>query len=131
MMPKLLISLFDYTGNASRPYKENGWNVVRVDIKLGVDILDWIAPYAYNVGIIAMIPCTDYALSGAAHFKRKDKDGSTLESQRLVRRVKEIIDYYDQFGVLNFWQIENPGIKRSKLPPYCRGSCKNSASKCH
>ena len=38
-MNKLLISLFDYTGNASKPYRENGWKVIQVDKKLGID---WI-----------------------------------------------------------------------------------------
>lgn len=29
---KIIISLFDYTGNWSKPYKENGFEVVQVDI---------------------------------------------------------------------------------------------------
>lgn len=40
-MKKLLLSLFDHSGNASRPYKENGWEVKQIDIKLGDDILLW------------------------------------------------------------------------------------------
>ena len=32
-MPNLL-SLFDYSGNWSQPYREAGWNVVQVDIKI-------------------------------------------------------------------------------------------------
>lgn len=37
----ILISLYDYTGNASRPYDENGWKVYRIDIQNGIDILKW------------------------------------------------------------------------------------------
>jgi len=36
---KTILSLFDYTGNWSKPYRDNGYNVIQVDIKLGMDIL--------------------------------------------------------------------------------------------
>lgn len=38
---KIILSLFDLTGNWSRPYKENGYEVIQVDIQLGIDILNW------------------------------------------------------------------------------------------
>lgn len=125
-MEKLLISLFDYTGNASRPYKENGWDVVQVDIKLGIDIkgfnpLKLLDKYPYalpNIGIIAMIPCTDYALSGAKHFKQKDADGRTAKSQELVEKTRLIIDFFDNERLLQFWQIENPMSRIHKLNPW-------------
>lgn len=125
MIKKSLISLFDYTGNASRPYKENGWDVIQVDIQHGIDILTWDYLKWYQsreeystlpeVAIIAMIPCTDYALSGAKHFAKKDANGTTSESQKLVNRVKEIIDFFDHMRVLRFWQIENPMSRIHKL----------------
>lgn len=127
-MKKALISLFDFTGNASRPYRENGWNVIQVDIQLGVDIMTWNYVKWYQqqeeygtypeVGIIAMVPCTDYALSGAKHFKAKDQDGRTSESQKLVDKTKEIIDFFDGMRVLRFWQIENPMSRIHKLNPW-------------
>lgn len=111
-MKKILISLFDYSGNASKPYRDSGeWEVIQVDIKNGVDILTWNyesefhhlrfkleheaintgcaligQTYEIETGIICMIPCTDYALSGARHFKRKDADGSTNSSQLLIAK---------------------------------------------
>jgi hypothetical protein len=127
-MNKVLISLFDYTGNASRPYKENGWDVIQVDIQHGRDILTWdyvkwyISKEYYStmpeVGIIAMVPCTDYALSGAKHFYCKDTDGTTELSQKLVARTKKIIDFFDDERVLRFWQIENPMSRIHKLNPW-------------
>lgn len=39
MYDKILIAPFDYSGNPSRPYRENGWLVIQVDIKLGLDFL--------------------------------------------------------------------------------------------
>lgn len=125
----VLISLFDYTGNASRPYRENGWEVMQVDIQLGIDIMQWdykgwlkgnydFTPdneTGLRVGIIAMIPCTDYANSGSKHFKQKDSDGTTAKSQELVAKVREIIDFFEAKGVLTFWQAENPMSRIHKL----------------
>ena len=110
----LLISLYDRTGNWSRPYREAGWKVMQVDIQHGVNILNWnhigvmesmdeVFNYV-NVGILAAVPCTDYAVSGAKHFALKDKDGRTEASQLLVDKTKAIIDYINP----HFWVIENP-----------------------
>lgn len=125
MENKVLISLFDYTGNASRPYKEAGWKVIQVDIQHGIDVLNWNYVRWYQeqeyystypeVGIIAMVPCTDYALSGAKHFAAKDANGQTELSQKLVAKTKEIIDFFDNIRVLRFWQIENPMSRIHKL----------------
>lgn len=128
-MEKLLISLFDHSGNASEPFRKAGWKVLQVDIKNGIDILTWDYIKAYQdlceysampeVGIIAMIPCTDYALSGARHFKAKDADGRTATSQKLVEKTKEIIDFFDfKLRVLTFWQIENPMSRIHTLNPW-------------
>jgi hypothetical protein len=125
-MNKLLISLFDYTGNASKPYKEAGWDVIQIDIKHGIDIMTWnykntLKEYGFIqpvTVIIAMIPCTDYALSGAKHFKEKDIDGRTAESQKLVAKTKDIIDFFWIRGLLKFWQIENPMSRIHKLNPW-------------
>lgn len=108
MSNKILISLFDYTGNASRPFKEAGWKCMQIDKQLGIDIFEWDYVRWWNenrcsnVGIIAMIPCTDYALSGARHFAKKDADGTTNESQKLVQRTKDIITFFENLGVLKF-----------------------------
>lgn len=132
MNNNVIISLFDYTGNASRPYRENGWEIMQVDIQHGIDVLNWDfkawlrGNYDWTpenqimlrIGIIAMIPCTDYALSGAKHFKRKDSDGTTAKSQALVAKTKEIIDYFNRKGCLLFWQIENPMSRIHKLNPW-------------
>lgn len=130
-MRKLLISLFDHGGNASKPYRDSGeWDVLQIDIKHGQDILTWdykaalwnhtgISDTFPQVGIIAMIPCTDYALCGAKWFAEKDKDGRTEFSQKLVAKTKEIIDFFDfQLNILQFWQIENPASRIHKLNPW-------------
>jgi hypothetical protein len=131
MTKKVLFSLFDHSGNSSEPYRKAGWEVIQVDIKHGVDILEWDYEQAYDdvtpwnlhdpmpvVGLILMPPCTDYALSGAKHFAAKDLDGRTDHSQKLVAKCKEIIDFFDNLGVLQFWQLENPMSRIHTLNPW-------------
>lgn len=127
-MKSIILSLFDYSGNWCRPYREAGYEVIQVDIKHGIDILQWdysAIPKKSVHGILAAIPCTDFAISGARHFADKDADGRTEQSQRLVAKTKEIIDYFQP----DFWVIENPmsrihtlnpwmGKPRQKLHPY-------------
>jgi len=77
---KILLSLYDHSGNQSSPYRKNGWFVKQVDIKLGIDILTWdykgflsdmdlVAKMhgetIEKIGVICPTPCTDYAVCGA------------------------------------------------------------------
>ncbi|MCE9500834.1 MAG: DNA cytosine methyltransferase, partial [Leptospira sp.] len=95
MQPKTLLSLFDFSGNWSLFYEENGWNVIRIDGKLETDGIstfcvdltyintDWMYENIFDVyeqvdGVIAAPPCTDFAVSGAKHWKHKDKPELTL-----------------------------------------------------
>lgn len=116
----LLISLYDRTGNQSRPYKEAGWEVIKIDIQCGQDILQW--PFRNNpalrgydkIIVIAAQPCNDYAVSGAKHFAAKDEDGRTRTSQMLVEATRDIIEYTNPW----VWQIENPKTRIHKLNPW-------------
>lgn len=115
-MKKIILSLFDYTGNWSRPYKENGYEVIQVDIQKGIDIMNWDykqIPKDQVYGILAACPCTDFALSGAKHFAKKDNDGSTEKSKQLVYKTLEIVDYFNP----KFWVIENPMSRIHKCCP--------------
>lgn len=134
----ILISLYDYTGNASRPYDENGWKVYRIDIQNGIDILKWDfgIPLRENnykeiekIGIIAMQPCTAYALSGNRHKKQRLLDGSFAYSQKLVARTCMIITYYNMTSFLSFWQLEQPMTDIHKHNPWI-GSVKQKFNPC-
>ena len=109
--------MFDYSGNWSKPYKEAGYDVIQIDIKHGINILEWDykqIPKDQVYGILAAVPCTDYAISGAVWFKDKDADGRTEQSQKLISKTKEIIDYFNPV----FWVIENPMSRIHKLNPW-------------
>lgn len=121
-MKGVLIDLFDHSGNSAMPYRENGWHVIQVDIKHGVDILTWDyrkeitravnENWHYSalpkIGLLAAIPCTDYATSGAKHFAVKDSNGTTLKSDLLVDKVQDIIIFLRDNFSLDFWRVENP-----------------------
>lgn len=116
MERNIILSLFDYTGNWSRPYKENGYEVIQVDIQHGTDILTWnyrVLEKERVFGILAAIPCTDFAISGARHFKKKDADGTTDRSKKLVYKTLEIIEYFKPV----FWVVENPMSRIHKCCP--------------
>lgn len=122
-----LLSLFDYTGNWAQPFADAGWDVVLWDIKhsgtqatdkkIGIDLmqanerfLDQLGPID---GILAAVPCTDFASSGARWFAAKDADGRTAKSVALVKKTLEIIDYLNPA----FWVIENPIGRIHNLVP--------------
>lgn len=127
---KTLLSLFDYTGNWALPFAESGeWNVLMCDIKhehndfdTFSDIMSIDAKMLYeNIfenfgtidGIIAAVPCTEFAVSGARWFKQKDRDGRTKVAIDLVYQTMQIIECCRP----NFWCIENPISRIHTLVP--------------
>ncbi|MEK7556833.1 MAG: hypothetical protein AAB538_02545 [Patescibacteria group bacterium] len=126
---KTVLSLFDYTGAWSAPYLEAGANVVQLDGKHGVDILDidcnWLSENVLQGcdtvdAILAAPPCTDFAASGARHWRKKDNE-STLPgfqkqvdvSLELVRQVLRCVEYLRP----DFWAMENPVGRLHRLLP--------------
>src|SRR5580700_4102521 len=94
---RAILSLFDYTGNWSKPYREMGYEVVQIDIQNGQDIMTWNyrrLPRDYFTGILAAVPCTDFSLSGSRWFKEKDSNGNTYESMSLVYKTLAIIQWF-------------------------------------
>lgn len=126
---KTLLSLFDYSGQWAKPFTDKGWNVILWDIKhesnsfdTHSNILDASTDYFYEYifdnfgtidGIIAAVPCTDFAVSGARWFKQKDENGSTAKSIELVYQTLRIIDLCQP----DFWCIENPISRIHTLVP--------------
>ena len=118
MSDKVILSLFDYSGNWSKPYRDSGYEVHQFDIKLGSDIFDFdFDKFPEVYGILAAPPCTHFSLSGSRFFKQKDADGRTAESVLLVKQMLKIIDFYQSTGKLKFWVVENPMSRIHKLVP--------------
>lgn len=119
---KTLLSLFDYSGAWSQPFWDAGWNVIEVDIKHGTDIRDFCCEYIIENyldgidtvdGILIAVPCTEFAVSGARHWKAKDRDGRTKAAVHLVRQSLATVD----FLMPDFWALENPIGRIAKLCP--------------
>lgn len=110
-MNKIVLSLFDLTGAWSYPYKKDGYEVIQVDIQFGIDILTFKSPTKVH-GILAAPPCTDFSVIGNCHWKRKDKDGSTEYSLKLIHKTLDIIEQTRP----QWWCLENP---IGRLPRLC------------
>ena len=69
-----VLSLFDYTGTWSKPYRDANYDVRQVDIRNGDDVV-MIEDLGYPVrGILAAPPCTHFAASGARWWAEKGDD---------------------------------------------------------
>lgn len=123
---KVIVSLFDESGNMGRPWAKNGWEVYCFDIlnkDKPTEHFDSGGFIQYNAGnlkdtelhkqIIAMRPrmvfgfppCTDLAVSGAAHFKKKSLANPKFQDEAVALcRVVETIG--EACGCP--WFVENP-----------------------
>lgn len=86
--PPILVSLFDLTGYAVKPFTDAGWKTIIIDTQHVAErhdhpratlALPWeindetekdVAAFEPDL-IISFPPCTDMAVSGAAHFAKK------------------------------------------------------------
>ncbi len=108
---RTVLSLFDLTGEWSKPWEEAGYNVLRFDIQSGQDVFDFSVEYFtdnYDLSdvyaILAATPCTDFASSGSKHFLAKDAAGQTEQSVKLVHQTAATIEYFRP----PVWALENP-----------------------
>lgn len=127
---KIVLSLFDLSGEWSKPWVEAGYQVFRFDIQDDPEVgdvhnfsteffNDWFSSFdGMDIhAILAATPCTDFAVSGARHFAAKDKDGRTISSVKLVHQTIATIEYFKPA----VWALENPVGRIEKLgglPPW-------------
>ena len=149
---RIILSLYDHSLVWCQPYINTGNTVIPLDIQHdGIDLLQaedhFIAgeiigeklgrpPYEVY-GILAALPCTEWACSGARWFREKDLDGRTDKAIALLNRTMGIIDYFslntttntiaefdadEAFSLypdagLRFWALENPVGRINTLVP--------------
>jgi hypothetical protein len=98
-----VLSLCDYTGNWSKPYRDAGYDVRQIDLQHGDDVRLFEAlPYPVR-GILAAPPCTEFARSGAQWWQGKGQK-PLLEGLALVDACCRIILMHRP----QWWVIENP-----------------------
>tara|TARA_R100000697_G_scaffold108742_1_gene124154 strand:+ start:18281 stop:19030 length:750 start_codon:yes stop_codon:yes gene_type:complete len=132
---KIVLSLYDYTGEALVPWAEAGYSCIAFDIqhddtvtdvfgsggsikyvkadlhdpktlkdlhsKFKLEILQG-ATIAFGM---AFPVCTDLAVSGAAHFKRKEKENPGFQQKAALHAIRAA-HLFNKLGVPFF--IENP-----------------------
>lgn len=99
-----ILSLCDYSGTWSQPYRDAGYDVIQVDLKHGQDIRNFRFQSHPVRGILAAPPCTEFSVSCTRFWKQKDEDGRTAEALRLVDACMRIIAAHDPL----WWVLENP-----------------------
>jgi len=114
---RYVISLCDYSGVWSQPYRDAGYTVIQVDTKLGGDARLWpskmsneprysrefldIAPYIGRTRMVLCAPvCTVFSGSGAKH-RRSDDD---------MREALALVDACIRIATVtgSDWALENP-----------------------
>lgn len=99
---KKILSLFDYSGIWSEPYRRAGYDVVQVDIKHGDDVRLVKHPGKVH-GIIMQPPCTHFAVSGARWWKQKG-DEAIINGLELVNAGLRFVATCRP----EWWVLENP-----------------------
>lgn len=103
-----VLELFSGTGSIGKCCKELGYDVLSLDLELpadiNIDIMDWdykqYKPGDFDI-IWASPPCTDYS---ALNRALPNKIINLEESDKLVKRTLDIIDYFKPY----YWFMENP-----------------------
>jgi hypothetical protein len=129
MTKGIVISLYDFTGEALKPWAEAGYDCYAFDIQHPVEgrteggihyrradlhsldgFLDVMRVVAKRKGIpvvfgMAFPVCTDMAVSGAAHFKRKAERDPEFQN-KAVNYAVQCSHYFESLNIPYF--IENP-----------------------
>jgi hypothetical protein len=104
-MNKTILSLFDYTGNWSKPYLDAGYNVIQVDKLLnGTDVrlIKYLSTRKIH-GILSATPCT--------YFSQANKKPSELELIEGLSCADATLRMVYLFKP-EFFCIENPAKSR-------------------
>ena len=99
---KTILQLCADTGSDTKPYKDNGYNVVLIGKDIGVENYH---PSQDVYGIIANPVCTEFSIATGFH-----KQGDYEKGLFLVRECQRIIAECNPV----FWVIENPASGRLK-----------------
>ena len=96
-----ILSLCDYSGEWSRPYREAGYEVIQVDLQRDGRDVRLLQREKDAHGILAASPCTCFASSGA-WVKRSDED--MIDALSVVDACIRIVFACNPV----WWALENP-----------------------
>jgi hypothetical protein len=131
---KLIVSIYDRTGNWAEPYARNGYQVLLWDLAFEGCILKRFGTLCDRIrglglpvyGLLAAPPCTLFCRAGARWRRRNDRRRSReYEGWTLLQIAKAqvlIVLHLVELFKPAFWAIENPFYGRlEKLIPELRG----------
>jgi hypothetical protein len=105
-VPKLILSLCDFSGRWSQPYRDAGYDVMQIDLKLGKDarLLKKLDRKVH--GILAAPVCTEFSAAGARHWAAKEAAGNQglLDGLALVDACLRVVSVHNP----EWWVMENP-----------------------
>ena len=112
-MKKAIISLCDYTGIFTKPWRDAGYSVLHVDpqrpnngtiLQMAKNIGDFMRSHDI-VFVAGFPPCTDVAVSGAAHFEIKRQNDKFFQAKAAL-----IAEQCRTIGEVSGapWFFENP-----------------------
>ena len=126
-----LLELFSGTGSIGKAFREQGWEVVSLDLdpKSGAtivaDFMTWdysMYPPGYFDAVWGSPPCTHYSICRTTAKTPRDLEGS----DNLVQRMLDVIDYYNP----KIWAFENPETGLLKTRQVVHGVPWKSVSYC-
>lgn len=110
---KTILSLCDWTGNWSEPYRKAGYEVIRIDLQNGQDVrlFEFIDQSIH--GILAAPPCEHFSKAGSWLWEQKGEQ-AILDGLSIVDACLRAVAIYRP----EWWVMENPtGRLRRWLGP--------------
>lgn len=113
-MEEWVLSLCDESGIMVQPWADAGYRCICVDLStkgerqdglityIGADVRSYLPPLRSYAIVFAFPPCTDTAVSGAKHFRRKGL-GRLVEALEVVESCRRICEWSE-----TAWMLENP-----------------------
>lgn len=101
-----ILSLCDYSGTWSQPYRDAGYRVTQIDLKHGDDVRLLKKINGPVHGILAAPVCTAFSAAGARHWAAKEAEGNTqlLDGLAISDACIRIVHANKPI----WWVMENP-----------------------
>ncbi len=114
-----LLELFSGTGSVGKPFRENGWEVVSVDLdgrydpEIQTDILTWDYSQVPVPDVVwSSPPCILYSRA-----RTRAQVTDLAQADTLVAKTLEIISYFSKLNPKMKWFMENPDTGKLKNRP--------------
>ena len=115
-----LLELFSGTGSVGRPFRDNGWDVISVDLdnrykpEINTDIMTWDYTTIKKTPDVmwSSPPCTQYSQA-----RTVSRVTDFTEADAMVAKTLEIIQFFEIKNPNLKWFIENPNTGKLTTRP--------------